>query len=268
MVKGERNVDAFLSKIFLAHGHPVIADSDLADLYETTTSALNQQVKRNMERFNDLFAFRLTRDEWADLKSQTVTAKKGWGGRTNPPMVFTQEGMLMAATVVRSPRATETVKLMVHVFRTVFPQFFSGSAQMETKSATSNKQTQLLDTIGNIIRDIGKVGIDPASDATIASELQKLPKAASDYVQAKMDGPTVQNEETRAQIRKLDAESEKLRADAYKSRMEGLRAAVEAYTMLESRDASPVIEMMNSMTGYSKAGPMIDITPSGPDSKS
>ena len=266
MSREKRDVDAFLAKVFVARGHPVIADSDLAELYETNTSALNQQVKRNMDRFDDLFAFRLTRDEWAALKSQNVTAKKKRGGRTNPPMVFTQEGMLMAATIVRSQRATETVKLMVHIFRTVFPQFFSGSAQLETKSTVSNKQTKLLDTIGNLIRDIGSVGIDPASDATIASELGKLPKAASDYVQAKMDNPVMRNAQTRAEIRKLDAESEKLRAEAPKSRMEALRTAVETYVMLESRDTGPVIEMMNSMTGYSSSGQLIDITPSGPQS--
>lgn len=177
MNKADAKVERFLDRIFIARGHPVIRDSDLAELYETTTKALNQQVQRNMDRFDDLFAFRLTDDEWSALRSHDVTSKKGRGGRRYAPIIFTQEGMLMAATVVRSPRATETVKMMVRVFRDVFPQYFSGSARIETKSASSGKRSLLLDSIVDAIRDIGKIGIDPDTDATVASELGKLPSA-------------------------------------------------------------------------------------------
>lgn len=272
MNKADAEVERFLDRIFIARGHPVIRDSDLAELYETTTKALNQQVQRNMDRFDDLFAFRLTDDEWSALRSHDVTSKKGRGGRRYAPIVFTQEGMLMAATVVRSPRPTETVKMMVRVFRDVFPQYFSGSARIETKSASSGKRSLLLDSIVDAIRDIGKIGIDPDTDATVASELGKLPSAISEHVQSRLERPGVENEEARARVRKLDSESARSRAEAHKAnaealklRMDALHRAVEAFNLMEGRDTRPIVDMMHSMIGYGSAGRLIDISPKAPE---
>ena len=74
-------VEQVQSKILLLRGEKVILDSDLAALYGVTTSRLNEQVKRNRERFPLDFMFRLGQKEFNDLKSQFATSSSGWGGR-------------------------------------------------------------------------------------------------------------------------------------------------------------------------------------------
>lgn len=78
-------------------------DSGLAALYGVETRVLVQAVRRNPERFPDDFMFRLSKDEFDDLRSQTVTSS--WGGRRYPPYAFTQEGVAMLSSVLRSKRA-------------------------------------------------------------------------------------------------------------------------------------------------------------------
>ena len=82
-------------------------DTDLAELYEVTTSALNQAVKRNAERFPEDFAFQLTQQEFTALISQTVTSNTGRGGRRKRPWAFTEHGVAMLSSVLRSPKAVQ-----------------------------------------------------------------------------------------------------------------------------------------------------------------
>jgi hypothetical protein len=89
--------------ILLIRGHKVLVDAELADLYGVTTKAFNQAVKRNLERFPDDFMFQLSAEEFADLRSQFVTSS--WGGRRSRPYVFTEQGVSMLSSVLRSPRA-------------------------------------------------------------------------------------------------------------------------------------------------------------------
>ncbi len=81
-------------------------DSDLAVLYGTDTRSLNQQVRRNLDRFPDDFAFILTAKEAGNLMSQTVTSS--YGGRRKPPRVFTEHGAVMLGNVLRSRVAVRT----------------------------------------------------------------------------------------------------------------------------------------------------------------
>ena len=90
--------------ILVLRGERVMLDFDLADLYEVTTGALNQAVKRNAARFPSDFAFRLDRSDAARLKSQTVISN-GRGGRRSLPLAFTEQGVAMRSTVLHSPRA-------------------------------------------------------------------------------------------------------------------------------------------------------------------
>lgn len=97
-------------------GVQVVLDRDLASIYGVTTSALNQAVKRNEARFPADFRFRLTADELASLKSQSVTSSRGHGGRRTLPWAFTEHGAIMAATVLNSPRAVEMSVFVVRAF--------------------------------------------------------------------------------------------------------------------------------------------------------
>jgi hypothetical protein len=91
--------------IYEIRGQRVMLDSDLAALYGVTTSRLNEQVKRNLARFPADFMFRLTAEEEGSLRSQIAISNDGRGGRRNPPLAFTQEGVAMLSSVLRSERA-------------------------------------------------------------------------------------------------------------------------------------------------------------------
>jgi hypothetical protein len=102
--------------ILLIRGQKVMLDSDLADLYGVTTSRLNEQVKRNQDRFPDDFMFRLTPKEFKNLISQSATSSSKWGGRRKLPLAFTEHGAVMAANVLNSPVAVAASIQVVRVF--------------------------------------------------------------------------------------------------------------------------------------------------------
>jgi hypothetical protein len=101
------SVDQIERSIHLVRGTRVMLDADLAKLYGVTTSALNQAVKRNADRFPCDFAFPLTQKEFTDLKSQNVISKSGPGGRRKLPWVFTENGVAMLSSVLRSQKAVQ-----------------------------------------------------------------------------------------------------------------------------------------------------------------
>lgn len=104
--------------IFILRGQKVILDSDLAQIYGVPTKRLNEQVRRNKDRFPMDFAFQLTDQEVANLKSQIATSSltlgAGHGGVRKLPWAFTEHGALMASTILNSPQA---VKMSVFVIR-------------------------------------------------------------------------------------------------------------------------------------------------------
>jgi phage regulator Rha-like protein len=102
------------SRIFTIRGVKVILDSDLADLYSVETKRLNEQVKRNIERFPDEFMFQLSENEFSALRSQIATSKSGKGGRRYMPFVFTEHGALMAANIIRSDQA---IKMSIQIIK-------------------------------------------------------------------------------------------------------------------------------------------------------
>ncbi|MBI4558216.1 MAG: ORF6N domain-containing protein [Candidatus Hydrogenedentes bacterium] len=101
--------------ILVIRGQKVMLDTDLAELYDVETGALLRQVKRNLDRFPQDFMFQLTNDEWEDLKCQTGISRSKWGGRRFAPYAFTEQGVAMLSSVLRSPRA---VRVNVEIMRT------------------------------------------------------------------------------------------------------------------------------------------------------
>lgn len=100
--------------ILLLREQKVMLDTDLAELYEVETGALVRQMKRNIERFPADFMFQLNKPEWEDLKCQIGIAS--WGGRRSPPYAFTEQGVAMLSSVLRSPRAVEVNIEIVRTF--------------------------------------------------------------------------------------------------------------------------------------------------------
>ncbi len=99
--------------ILLIRGHKVILDRDLASLYGVATRDLNKAVTRNLERFPDDFMMQLTKSEFSNLKSQFGTSS--WGGVRKLPRVFTEQGVAMLSSVLRSKRA---VQVNIEIMRT------------------------------------------------------------------------------------------------------------------------------------------------------
>ena len=99
--------EVVVGKIYLIRKHKVMLDIDLAELYQVDTGRLNEQVKRNADRFPEDFMFQLTNAEWESLRSQFAISKKGKGGRRYAPFAFTEHGVLMLSSVLNSERAIQ-----------------------------------------------------------------------------------------------------------------------------------------------------------------
>ncbi len=108
-------VERIEQRILFLRSQKVMLDADLAELYVVTTKALNQAVKRNQDRFPEDFMFQLSKEEFANLKSQSVTSSSGWGGRRVPPYAFTEQGVAMLSSVLKSKRA---IQVNVAIMRT------------------------------------------------------------------------------------------------------------------------------------------------------
>jgi ORF6N domain len=101
--------------IFLIRGERVLLSQHLAELYGVSVSALNQAVKRNIKRFPDDFMFQLSEQEFEGLKSQIVISNRG-GLRRALPYAFTEQGVAMLSSVLRSPRAVEVNIAIMRTF--------------------------------------------------------------------------------------------------------------------------------------------------------
>jgi hypothetical protein len=99
--------------ILVIRGHRVMLDADLAELYGVETKAFNRAVTRNTERFPDDFMFRLTKKEYEDLRYHFGTSR--WGGRRYLPYAFTEQGVAMLSSVLRSQRAIRRKEDLTHV---------------------------------------------------------------------------------------------------------------------------------------------------------
>jgi ORF6N domain len=105
------------NKIFQIRGHRVLLDMHLAELYDVETRTLNQAVKRNRSRFPDDFMFQLNKEEWSILISQIVISKTdGRGGTQKMPFAFTEQGVAMLSSVLRSQKAIDVNIAIMRAF--------------------------------------------------------------------------------------------------------------------------------------------------------
>jgi hypothetical protein len=110
------SVEHIQSRILVLRGLRVLLDVDLAILYGVSPKRLLEQVRRNKDRFPEDFCFQLARQEHANLRSHFATSSSTHGGRRHLPFAFTEHGALMAANVLRSPRATQMSVVIVRAF--------------------------------------------------------------------------------------------------------------------------------------------------------
>ena len=138
--------------ILLIRGEKVILDQDLAELYGVETRVLVQAVKRNINRFPSDFMFQLSRAEFDNLRSQIVTAS--WGGRRSAPYAFSEQGVAMLSSVLRSKRAVQVnIEIMRAFVR--LRQMLTSHADLERRlSALERKYDRQFKVVFDAIREI------------------------------------------------------------------------------------------------------------------
>jgi hypothetical protein len=109
-------VDQIEPLILTIREQKVLLDRDLAALYGVTTKRLNEQMRRNRERFPEDFVFQMTSDEFQLLRSQNATSKPGRGGLRYRPYAYTEHGAIMAASILSSTQAVEVSVYVVRAF--------------------------------------------------------------------------------------------------------------------------------------------------------
>ncbi|MBN2194499.1 MAG: ORF6N domain-containing protein [Polyangiaceae bacterium] len=139
--------------ILVIRGHRVFLDADLALLYEVEVKVLNQAVKRNMKRFSADFMFQLTKDEAEILKPPVVTSSS-WGGRRYQPYAFTEQGVAMLSSVLRSQRAVQvSIEIMRAFVR--LRQMFQQNVDLARKlAALEKKHDAQLKVVFDAIREL------------------------------------------------------------------------------------------------------------------
>lgn len=106
--------ETIVEKIYVIRGFKIMLDNDLAEMYGVSTSRLNEAVKRNITRFPEDFMFQLSNEEWGTLKSNFVSQKQG--GIRKLPNAFTEQGVAMLSSVLRSERAIQVNIQIIRVY--------------------------------------------------------------------------------------------------------------------------------------------------------
>jgi len=138
------------SKVLELRGEKVILDSQAATLYGLETKRINEAVKNNPDKFPDGYIVELTKGEWETLKSKFATSIRG--GKVKLPTAFTEKGLYMLATILKSPQAVQTTIAIIETFA----KFRELSRNIKTLSNVKDKgkQQSLMQKSGEIIAEI------------------------------------------------------------------------------------------------------------------
>ncbi len=148
-------IDRIESAILFVRGHKVMLDSDLAALYGVTTFNLNKAVKRNADRFPEDFMFQLTAEEASALRFQIGMSKdKGRGGRRYAPYVFTEQGVAMLSSVLRSKRAAQVNVEIMRAFVRLRRMLASNEELARELAALERKYDAQFKVVFDAIREL------------------------------------------------------------------------------------------------------------------
>ena len=149
------SIEVIRTMILIIRGRKVILDSDLADLYSVETKYLTRQVRRNQDRFPEDFMFQLTQDEY--LRCQNVTSKRG--GRRYMPYAFTEQGVAMLSSVLRSKNAVQVNIAIMRTFvrlRELMITHKDLAVKIDALERKLNKHDENCTLVFNAIREIVK----------------------------------------------------------------------------------------------------------------
>ena len=146
------------SKIYEIRGQKVMLDFDLAEIYQVETRVLNQSVKRNIQRFPEDFMFQLTSQEWTDMSSQFVMTSRLKRPKTARPLAFTEHGVVMLSSVLKSEIAVQTSVLIVRAFVAI-RQLMSNSP-VDRVGQVENQMKELKEYIEEVFADYNDINDD------------------------------------------------------------------------------------------------------------
>ena len=155
-------IEVIERRIFLIRGQKVMLDTDLAELYEVPTKALNQAVKRNLGRFPADFMFRLSPKEADVMRSQTVTASKR--NIRYQPYAFTEHGVAMLSSVLYSERAVQMNILIIRAFvklRDLLATHKDLATRIEKIEATQGRHASVIKILADEIEQIKRLPARP-----------------------------------------------------------------------------------------------------------
>ena len=226
------------AQIHKVRGENVVLDDAIAMLFGVETRRLNEQVRRNASRFEG-YAFQLTPDEVANLMSHFATSS--WGGRRKTPWVFTEHGVVMAATVLKSDSAIAAMKLVIETFVAARHGAALTNGALLPQGSRSGLIPKLTEAIAAVLNSV----VDQHSRATVRDEAQDLLNRSIEHLKDRLSRTGLENEALAARATKLLAEAEASKATAAKTHAE----AGEIELRLLARKLQLVIEAERAMTG-------------------
>lgn len=151
------------NRVVELRGEKVILDSDVAELYGVQTKEINQAVKNNPKKFPAGYVFKLTPGEWCPMKSKFLTSPLG-GGKVKLPKAFTEKGLYMLATILKSPRAIQTTIGIIEAFA----KLRQITRNIKELSTTRDKSAQesLMRKSGGLITEILDDGMEMSGSET------------------------------------------------------------------------------------------------------
>ena len=152
-----------LPSVFIVRGTKAMIDSDLAALYEVETKILNQAVKRNIERFPEDFMFQLSKEEYGILKSQNVTSS--WGGRRTLPYAFSEQGIAMLSSVLKSQRAVQVNISIMRAFVKMRKMITETDDLREMVASLESKYDKQFQAVFSVLQQI--IRDEPSSKKSI-----------------------------------------------------------------------------------------------------
>ncbi len=142
--------DQVKTKIIEIRDQKVILDSDVAELYGVETKRINEAVKNNPNKFPKGYLIELQHEEWDSLKSKFSTSKKG--GKVKLPVAFTERGLYMLATILKSPQAVDTTIAIVNTFAQI--KDLTQTIYQFSKAETDEQRVKIFENSTEIISDL------------------------------------------------------------------------------------------------------------------
>lgn len=231
--------EAQSANAFTLRGEAVMLAPDVALIFAVATREIVQNIKTNLDIFPDRYAFELTPDEVAGLRSAGLIPKPGRGGSRALPWAVTRKGAMRLATIMKTPRAIEATDIFIDVFDEVLRQVQAGQGQLaitapsrlietEAESGLVEKlRSQLSDAVGRLLDTV----VEPQSRTTVADELREISAEAVTHLKAWLKGKSVANDRIEAEtlliIEQAQDMYERRQADLAEKALDRERKALE-----------------------------------------